>query len=95
MEVFQKIAPELNRCIYSLIERLIKKTRSSIERIIVSKNLIKQLKHVIGIALQPLFNNTEQQHTPTATSIPTTISTYRSLSAQWLSERTVLQPRTS
>jgi hypothetical protein len=33
-----------------------RKTRSSIERTIVSKNRIKQL-NTTGIALQPLFNN--------------------------------------
>ena len=35
-------------------------------------------------------NVTQQQHTSTATSILTTKSTYHSLSAQRLSERTVL-----
>jgi hypothetical protein len=43
--IFQQIASALNRCIYCLLERRIlqKKTRSSIERSIVSENWIKQL----------------------------------------------------
>jgi hypothetical protein len=53
------------------------------------------MKHFTSIALQPLFDSwiqwdvTQQQHTATATLIVTTKSTYRSPSAQRLSERTV------
>jgi hypothetical protein len=37
--IFQQITPALNQCIYCLLKRCIKKkTRSSIERTIVSKN---------------------------------------------------------
>jgi hypothetical protein len=57
---------------------------------IVSKNLIKQLHALLVL----LFNNWIQwkkQLTSTATSILKTKSTYRSLSVQRLSERTVLQ----
>jgi hypothetical protein len=68
------------------------KTRSSIERSILSKNWNKQL-HTLSVLH---FNSclklktVKQQHTSTATSILTTKSTYRSLSAQRLSERTVI-----
>jgi len=72
-----------------------RKTRSSIERTIVSRNWFQHLNTLPVLHFNRFngwiqWNVTQQQHTSTAISILTTKSTYRSLSAQWLSECTVL-----
>jgi hypothetical protein len=76
--------------IYSALRKslCIYKQCSSTERTIVSKNWIKQL-HTLPVLH---FNHclTAEYSETTATSILTTKYTYRSLSAQWLAERTVL-----
>jgi hypothetical protein len=59
-----------------------------IERTIMSKNCIKQLHNLPVLHFKQL-NTMKQQHTSTETSILTTKSTYRSLRAQRLFERTV------
>jgi hypothetical protein len=68
------------------------KTRSSIERTVVSKktesNNYKLYRYCTSTAVQQL-TTVKQQHTATANSILTTKSTYCSLSAQRLFESTV------
>jgi hypothetical protein len=63
-----------------------------IERTIVSKNWIKQLHTLPVLHFNRCLTTeySEKRHTSTATSTLTTKSTYRSLSAQRLTESTVL-----
>jgi hypothetical protein len=78
-----------NRC--ALIKGIGRKTHSSIKKTVVNETELNNytLYRYCILAAVLQLNTVKQQHTSTATLKLTTKSTYRSLSAQRLSERTI------
>jgi hypothetical protein len=91
--IFRQIAAALNRCVYCLLERLIQQEKhvpqlKVPEWVKTELNNYTLYRYCTSTAAWQL-NTVKHQHTSTATSILTTKSTYRSLTAQRLSERTL------